>query len=108
MIACLPARNLPSFESFLRKSGQDEACLVNLRVIVFAEFFFLLLGPGTQRYANVTFGILAAHHETDLARRVSGNGGVGVLCHREDLFAVLLELDDERQMKPLVLGCYAC
>jgi hypothetical protein len=53
---------------------------------------------------DVSVGILAAHHETNLARRISRNRGVSVFDNWEDFFAVLLELGDERQMKPLILG----
>lgn len=50
-------------------------------------------------------GLLAAHHEADLAGRVRRDCCVCVLSHREDLAAVLLQLGDEGQVKPLVLGC---
>jgi hypothetical protein len=78
---------------------------VDLRVVVPAQLALLLLAPGAERHAHVAVGVLAADHEADLARRVSWDGGVGVLGHREDGGTVLLELCDERQVQPLVLSC---
>ncbi len=78
---------------------------MDLRVVVLAELDFLLRGPRAERHLDIGVGILGANHETDLARRVGRDGGVGVLGDREDLLAVLLELGDEGQVKPLVLSC---
>lgn len=77
---------------------------MDLRVVVSAQLLLLLGSPGPDRHLDVAVGVLAADHEADLTRRVGGNGRVGVLSDREDLLAVLLQVGDERQVKPLVLG----
>ena len=87
------------------KARQDEAGLVDLGVVVLAQLVLLLGGPLAQGHLDVGVGVLAADHEADLARRVGGDRGVGVLSDSKDLLAVLLELGDERQVQPLVLGC---
>lgn len=71
---------------------------MNLGVVVLAQLLFLLLRPGSDRNLDVTVGVLAAHHEADLARGVGRDGGVGVLSNREDLLAVLLQLGDQGQV----------
>lgn len=92
-------------QSLSSESRQDERSLVDVRVVVSAQLLLLLLGPRPQRHLDVGVGVLAAHHEADLARGIGWDGGVSVLGHREDLLAVLLELGDELQVKPLVLSC---
>lgn len=92
-------------EGLLGKLGEDEAGLVDLGRVVSALLILLLLGPLSERGLDVGVGVLGADHEADLARGVGGDGGVGVLGDGEDGAAVLLELGDERQVKPLVLGC---
>lgn len=91
-------------QGLARKTGQDKASRVNVAVIIAAETVLLCARPRTQRHAQVALGILAADHEPDLAGRIGGDGRVGVFCDREDLLAGFLELRDERQMEPLVLG----
>lgn len=91
-------------ESLLGEVGQDEAGLVDLGVVVLALLLLLGGGPAADGDLKVTVGILGADHEADLAGGVGGNGGVGVLDGREDGLAVLLELGDERKVKPLVLS----
>lgn len=91
-------------KSLLGKVGQNEAGLVDLSVVVAALGLFLLGCPLAKRNTDIAVGILAADHEADLARRVGRDGGVGVLGDGEDFLAVFLELGDERQVEPLVLG----
>lgn len=91
-------------QSLLSKGRQDKASLVDLGVVVAAEALLFLGGPGAQGLADVAAGLLAAHHEADLARGVCRDRGVGVLGHGEDLAALLLQLSDQRQVKPLVLS----
>lgn len=76
------------------ESGQNEARLVDLGVVVLAETGLLLGGPGAQGLLNIAALLLAAHHESDLARWVGGDRRVGVLSHREDFPAVLLQLSN--------------
>ncbi len=78
---------------------------MDILVVVAAELLLLLAGPGADGLADVAGGILAADHEADLAGGVGGDGGVGVLGDGEDLAAGLLQVGDEREVEPLVLGC---
>lgn len=78
---------------------------MNVRVVVPAQLVLLLLGPRPKRHLDIGIGVLAAHHETNLARGIGRDGGVSVLGHGEDLLAVLLELGNQLQVEPLVLGC---
>jgi hypothetical protein len=91
-------------KSLAGKVGQDESSLVNLLGVVLAELVLLLGGPAAEGLLDVAVGVLAADHETNLARGVGGDGGVGVLDGGEDGLARLLEVGDERQVQPLVLG----
>ena len=84
--------------------GQHKAGAVNVLVVVTAQLLFLLPSPGADGLTHVAAGVLAADHETDLARGVGGDGGVGVFRDREDLLAGLLEVGDQREVEPLVLG----
>ena len=77
---------------------------MDLRVVVPAQLDLLLAGPRPQGNLDVAVGVLAADHEADLTRGVGGDGGVGVLGDGENLTAVLLQLGDQGQMEPLVLG----
>lgn len=77
---------------------------MDLLVVVLAELLLLGLGPLAHRLLEVAVGVKAADHEADLARGVGGDGGVGVLDVGEDLLAVLLELGDQGEVEPLVLG----
>lgn len=78
---------------------------MDVLVVVAAELLLLLAGPAANGLLDVTGGILAADHEADLAGGVGGDGGVGVFGDGEDLLAGLLEVGDQRQVQPLVLGC---
>ena len=49
------------------KGRQDERSLVDLLVVVLAKRLLLFSGEGTERLGDITVGILAADHETDLA-----------------------------------------
>ena len=91
-------------ESLLGKSWQDESCPVYLPVVVSAQLFLLLWFPMSQGLSQISLGILAAHHETDLAAGVCRNSGEGIFNDREDLVAVCLEGFDEIQMQPLILA----
>ncbi len=78
---------------------------MDLFVVVLAQLLLLFGAPRSYRFLNISGGILGADHKTNLARRISGDGGVSVFDNWEDFFAIFLELGDEGQMKPLVLGC---
>lgn len=77
---------------------------MNIRVIVPAQTLLLLTRPRPNRLAHIALGVLAAHHESNLARRVGGDGGVGVFGDGEDLLAGLAQVGDEREVQPLVFG----
>lgn len=92
-------------QSLLGKGGQDEAGLVDLSIVVAALGLLLLRSPLAERNADIAVGIFAADHEANLSRGVGRDGGVSVFGNGEYLLAVLFELRDEGQVKPLVLGC---
>ncbi len=77
------------------KCWQNEAGLVDLLVVVSAQFVLLLWAPDSQGVLDVSVGIFAANHETDLTRRICGNGSVGIFNHWEDFLAFFLELGNE-------------
>ena len=77
---------------------------MDLLVVVLAKLLFFLHGEGTERLGNVTVGILAADHESNLAGWVGGDGGVSVLDGWENFLAILLELGDQWKVEPLVFG----
>lgn len=77
---------------------------MDLRVIVSAKLLLVLEAPAAQRLGKVTLRILAADHEADLARWVGWDGSIGIFDVGEDLLAVLLELGDQWEVKPLILG----
>jgi hypothetical protein len=93
-----------SAEGLAGEGGQNEGSLVDIGVVVAAELLLLFLGPGSKGLGNVTGGVLAADHESNLARGVGGDSGVTVLGDGEDLLAVFLELGDQWQVEPLVLS----
>lgn len=78
---------------------------MNLLVVVSAKLIFFLRSKAANRLGEITAGVLAADHETNLTRWIRWNGGVAVLDSWEDFLAVSLQLGDERQVKPLVLSC---
>lgn len=78
--------------------------MVNIGVVVLAELLLLFNRPLSQRCLQVAVCVLAADHESNLAGWVGWDRGVCVFDVREDFFAVFLELGDQRQVKPLVLG----
>ena len=77
---------------------------MNICIVVSAKLLLLLSRKGSQRLLNITIGVLAADHEANLAGRVGRDGGVCVLDGGEDFLTVLLELGDQWQVEPLVLG----
>lgn len=77
---------------------------MDLLAVVLAKLLLLFLRPCPERLGEVALGILAADHESNLARRVGGNGSVCVLDVGEDLLARLLEAGDKGQVKPLILS----
>jgi hypothetical protein len=99
------ANDSHSTECVLGEGRQNESRAVDVLVVVAEELLLLLWGERAQRLRKLTLGILAAHHEADLAGGVGWNGRVGVLDVREDLLAILLELGDQWEVEPLVLSC---
>lgn len=94
-----------STERLSRKVRQHKAGAVDILVVVAAQPLLLLARPGAHGLAHVAARVFAADHEADLAGRIGGNGGVGVLGDGEDLLAGLLEVGDQLEVEPLVLGC---
>ena len=77
---------------------------MDLFAIVLAQLFFLLRTPCPNWLLDITFGVFAADHKANLARRIGRNGRVCVLGDGKDFFAGFFQLRDEAQVKPLVLG----
>lgn len=94
----------PLLQSFPSEGWQDEAGLVDIRVVISEKSLFLLSGKASDRDLDVAVGVLGADHEADLARWVGWDSGVGVLDSWENLPTVLLQFGDQREMEPLVLS----
>ena len=77
---------------------------MDLGVIVSAQLILLLGSPAAKRLGDIALRILAADHESNLARGVGGDGRVSILHGWEDFLAILLQLGDEREVEPLILG----
>jgi hypothetical protein len=78
---------------------------MNIGIVIPAQSFLVLTGPGSQRFTQIAFGILAADHKSDLSGWIGGNGGVGIFDDGEDFFAGFFEVCDQGEVKPLVFGC---
>lgn len=78
---------------------------MDILVVVAAETLLLFTRPGADGLLNVAVGILATDHETNLTGGVRRDCGVRVFGDREDLVAGLLEVGNQRKVKPLVFGC---
>lgn len=78
---------------------------MDLLVVVPTMLQLFLSAPGPQRLGNITIFVLATDHEPNLSARICRNRSVSVLDGGEDFFTRLLELGDELDMKPYVLGC---
>lgn len=64
--------------------------------------------PAPHWRRDVSILVFGAHHEADLTRGISGDGGVGVLDGWEDFLAGFLEVGDEGEVEPLVFRCSDC
>jgi hypothetical protein len=101
---CLSPKNLIP-ERLLGELGQHKGRLVHLLAVVPEKLVLLLGGPAANGLLDVNAAVLGAHHETDLAGGVGGDGGPAVLGDGEDFLALLLEVGDHAHVKPRVLGC---
>lgn len=77
---------------------------MNLLAVVPALLVLLFGCPAADGLLEVALRVLGTDHETDLARGVGGDSGVGVLDGREDSLAGLLEVGDDVEVQPLVLS----
>lgn len=77
---------------------------MDLFIIVPAELLLFFKLPLPQWHLHVSAGILAADHESYLARRVRRDSGVGIFDRGEYFFATFLQVGDEAQVQPLVFG----
>lgn len=91
-------------QSLASECGKNEACSMDILVVVFAKFLFLFGTPATERFLQVTVGVLAADHESNLSGWIGRDGGVSVFNCWEDFLAVFLELGNQWKMEPLVFG----
>ena len=87
-------RNISS-KSFAGKHRQNEGCFVNLLAVVLAQLFLFFGSPATKRLFEVAVGVLAAHHEANLAGGVGRDRRVGVFDCGKDLLACFLEVGDK-------------
>ena len=78
---------------------------MHILIVVSAQLLFFFGAPAAKRFLQVSVGILAADHEPNLARRVGGNGGVGIFGGWKNFAAIFLQFGDERKMKPLIFSC---
>lgn len=65
-------------------------------VVILAYFFLLFRAPATNWLFEIAAGVLAADHKPDLTGGVGRNSGIRIFDVREDLFAISLELGDQR------------
>lgn len=86
------------------KTRQDKARTMDLFVVVPAQLLLFFKLPLPQRHLHVPVRILAADHETDLARRVRRDRGVGVFDRGEYFFATFLQVGDKAEVQPLVFS----
>lgn len=77
---------------------------MDLLVVVLEQLVLLGLAQAPERLPDVPRGVLAAHHEPDLAGWVGRDGRVRILDDGEDLVADSGEVLDELKVEPLVLG----
>ena len=78
---------------------------MNLLAVVLAQLLLFLRGPRPYGLLDVSAGIFAADHETDLAARVGWDRGVSIFGDREHLLAGLLQVLNQGEVQPLVFGC---
>ena len=81
---------------------------MNLLIVVSTQLILFLSIPTPNWRCDVSILVFGAYHEADLARRISGDGGVGVLDGWEDFLAGFLKVGDEGEVKPLVFRCRDC
>lgn len=91
-------------KGFAGESGQNERCLVDLLAVVLAQLVLLLGCPAAKWLLEVALAVLGADHEADLTGWVGGDGCVGVLDVGKDSLARLLEVGNDVEVQPLVLG----
>lgn len=77
---------------------------MDLFIIVSAQLLLFFKLPLPQGHLDVPVGILAADHESDLARWVRRDSGVGIFDRGEYFLATFLQVGDEAEVQPLVFG----
>lgn len=87
-----------------RKTRQNKARTMDLFIIVSAQLLLFFKLPLPQGYLDVPVGILAADHESDLARWVRRDSGIGIFDRGEYFLATFLQVGDEAEVQPLVFG----
>lgn len=75
---------------------------MDLFIIVPAQLLLFFKLPLPQGHLDVPVGILAADHESDLARWVGRDSGVGIFDRGEYFLATFLQVGDEAEVQPLV------
>lgn len=72
------------------KTWQHKTRAVNVLIVVSAKLFLFLDVPATQWVFDISLGVLAADHESDLSRGICWDCRVRELHRWEDLFTLLL------------------
>ena len=54
-------------QSFSGEGGQYECCLMDILVVVLAQFLFLFWGPASYGLLDVSLCVFATDHEADLS-----------------------------------------
>lgn len=83
-----PTTSIPILSQRLpSKSWQHKTRFVDILIIVPTQLLLFLLRPTPKRCLEISLSVLAADHESNLARWVSGDGSVGILDSGEDFLA---------------------
>jgi hypothetical protein len=96
---------MPLPQGVTGESWKDKRRFVDISIVVAVDLLLFLGCPASQWLGHIAVGVLATNHEANLVRWVGWDCGVSVLNRWEDFFAVLLQLGNERKMKPLILSC---
>jgi hypothetical protein len=77
---------------------------MDLFVVVSTQLLLFLQTPVSDWLFDISIRIFAADHKANLSGGVCWNGGVCIFNGRKDFLAGFLQLCDEGEVQPLVLG----
>lgn len=96
--------NLFSVQKGAGPSRQHERGFMNFGIVVSVLLLLFVDIVDAQRLVDFTRGILAADHESDLARRIGGNSRVCVFGDRKNFRAGFLEIANQGHVQPDVFS----